>query len=82
MKATGVTRAIDQLGRVVIPKELRDTMKLPVGTPMAFFTEADSIIMRKHQSGCEFCGSMHKLFWYGGKNVCDHCREDIGKLLK
>ena len=82
MKSTGVTRKIDELGRIVLPKELRDTMDLPEGTPMAVFTEADGIILRRHQPGCVFCEGMKDLFWYGGKHVCGDCRDDMGKLQK
>ena len=57
MKATGIVRKIDPLGRVVLPKELRNTMGLPEGTPMEIFTEGDSIILRKYQPTCAICGS-------------------------
>jgi stage V sporulation protein T len=49
MKATGIVRRIDDLGRVVIPKELRKTMKLPEGAPIEIFTDRDAIILRKYQ---------------------------------
>jgi transcriptional pleiotropic regulator of transition state genes len=79
MKVLGVTRPIDHLGRIGLPKELRDTMDLPENTVMAFFTEDDTIILRKHQTGCVFCGSMDRLTEFGGKNVCECCRDDFKK---
>jgi len=82
MKSTGVTRSIDKLGRLVLPKELRDTMNLPEGTAMAFFTDADAIIIKKYQPGCEFCNSMSNLIEFGGKHVCGHCRDDMRKGFK
>ena len=79
MKATGVTRPIDHLCRIVLPKELRNTMDLPEDTVMAFFTETDTIILRKHQPGCLFCGSMDRLTYFSGKHICGCCREDLRK---
>jgi transcriptional pleiotropic regulator of transition state genes len=67
---------------VVIPKELRRTMDLPESTPMEFFTEADTIVMRKYAPGCVFCGSTSNLVNLHGKNVCGHCREDMKKLRR
>jgi transcriptional pleiotropic regulator of transition state genes len=57
MKALGIVRKIDPLGRVVLPKELRNTMGLPEGTPMEIFSDADCIIIRKYQPTCAICGS-------------------------
>jgi transcriptional pleiotropic regulator of transition state genes len=57
MKALGIVRHIDDLGRVVLPKELRNTMGLPEGTPMEIFTDGDCIIIRKYQPTCAICGS-------------------------
>ncbi|KAA0793551.1 AbrB/MazE/SpoVT family DNA-binding domain-containing protein [Bacillus sp. BB56-3] len=50
MKATGITRKIDELGRIVIPKELRRTLNIDIKDPMEIFTEEDSIILRKYES--------------------------------
>ena len=75
MKSTGMVRKIDNLGRLVLPKETRDIMNLPEGTPMEFFIDGDSIILRKFQTGCTFCGSLDGLKEFGGQYVCEHCRE-------
>lgn len=77
MKSTGITRAIDQLGRVVLPKELRDTMELPVGTSMEFFTDGNTIVMRKYEQGCVFCGEVDNTVGFKGKVVCRSCRSSI-----
>ena len=77
MKSLGIVRKIDPLGRVVLPKELRDTMDLPEGTPMAFYTDADSIVIREHKTHCEFCPGTDGLIPFGGKFVCQHCRDDL-----
>ncbi|MEK5071729.1 AbrB/MazE/SpoVT family DNA-binding domain-containing protein [Sporosarcina sp. FSL K6-1508] len=48
MKSTGIVRKVDELGRIVMPKELRKTLKIDVGTPIEFFVEEDRIILRKY----------------------------------
>jgi transcriptional pleiotropic regulator of transition state genes len=80
MKATGIVRRLDQLGRIVIPKELRTTLDLKDTDPVEIFTEGDRIILRKYQPSCIFCGEAEDLVQIDGKNVCRKCVERIGKL--
>jgi transcriptional pleiotropic regulator of transition state genes len=83
MRATGVTRPIDPLGRVVIPREILNSNEWVMGEDkVEFFTESDTVIIRKYNPGCEFCKGMHELKPFGGKQICGCCREDIRKLLK
>jgi transcriptional pleiotropic regulator of transition state genes len=76
MKSLGIVRKVDFLGRVVLPKGLRDTMGLQEGTPMEIFTEPDMIILKKYEPGCIFCGSVD-VDTFKGKNICGKCREDL-----
>ena len=48
MKSTGVTRRVDDLGRIVIPKEIRKNLGIRDGESLEIFTEEDSIILKKH----------------------------------
>ena len=48
MRSLGIVRKVDQLGRIVIPKELRNTLQLSTGSPMEIFVEDDKIILRKY----------------------------------
>ena len=80
MKATGIVRRLDQLGRFVIPKELRTTLDLKDTDPVEIFTEGDTIILRKYQPSCIFCGEAEGLVQIDGKNVCRKCVEKIKKL--
>ena len=80
MKATGIVRRLDQLGRIVIPKELRTTLDLKDTDPVEIFTEGDTIIRRKYQPSCIFCGEAEGLVQIDGKNVCRKCVEKIKKL--
>ncbi len=61
MKSTGIVRRIDELGRVVLPVELRRSMELEVRDSVEIYVEGDSIILKKHSDRCIFCGSGKKL---------------------
>ncbi|WP_195264515.1 AbrB/MazE/SpoVT family DNA-binding domain-containing protein [Clostridium sp. 1001275B_160808_H3] len=56
MKSIGVVRNLDQLGRVVLPKELRKSMDIQEGQPLEIYTEGEAIILKKYQPGCHCCG--------------------------
>ncbi|ADQ15730.1 AbrB/MazE/SpoVT family DNA-binding domain-containing protein [Halanaerobium hydrogeniformans] len=72
-KTIGIVRKIDNLGRVVIPKELRKAKNINSGDPMEIFIEGDKIILRKYEPACIFCGSADDNFEYEGKSVCKEC---------
>ena len=73
MKATGIVRKIDELGRVVLPIELRRTMNLEVRDPVEIFMDGDSIVLRKYEAACLFCGGTRQLTVFRGKQVCADC---------
>jgi len=81
MKATGIVRRVDELGRLVIPKELRKTYGLPEDTPIEIFTDNDSIILRKYapEVHCTFCeqDDQAELIKFKGKVMCKKCLEEI-----
>jgi transcriptional pleiotropic regulator of transition state genes len=74
MKATGIVRKVDELGRVVLPIELRRTMNIGEKDPLEIFVDGDRIILQKYSRGCTLCASSEKLHMTeGGKLVCDEC---------
>jgi len=78
MKSIGIVRKMDDLGRVVIPMEFRRTMELEPGTPMEIYVTADSIVFRKYQPGCSFCGSFDiKVDGIRGKRLCRSCTLEV-----
>lgn len=77
MKSTGVVRRLDELGRIVIPIELRRTLDLADRDCLEIFTEGEQIILKKYQPACIFCGEANDVVNYKGKNVCKCCLEDI-----
>ncbi|MBP3361581.1 MAG: AbrB/MazE/SpoVT family DNA-binding domain-containing protein [Clostridia bacterium] len=80
MKATGIIRKVDELGRIVIPKELRKSMSISEGDPLEIFTDNDTIILKKYEPFCTFCGSSDMLFTFGGKNVCANCAKKLQRI--
>ena len=77
MKSTGIVRRIDDLGRVVLPIELRRTLNLEVRDPVEIFIEGDAIVLRKYDAGCLFCGSPRELLSYRGKQICRSCLRQL-----
>lgn len=80
MKATGIVRKLDQLGRIVIPKELRATFDLKETDPIEIFVEGEDIVLRKYQPACIFCNEATDITQFEGKNVCKKCLAKIKKL--
>ncbi len=73
MKSTGIVRRVDELGRVVIPIELRRAFDIGEKDGIEIFTEGDSIILKKYTRGCTFCGSAKGVKEFMGKDVCEAC---------
>ncbi|MBR4151283.1 MAG: AbrB/MazE/SpoVT family DNA-binding domain-containing protein [Firmicutes bacterium] len=80
MKATGIVRKLDQLGRIVIPKELRTTFDLKENDPIEIFVDGSDIILRKYQPACIFCNEATDVVQFEGKNVCKNCLAKIKAL--
>ena len=77
MKATGVVRPIDSLGRFVLPKEIRTTMDLNTNDSVEIFVDGDKIILKKYAPACIFCGDADEVIYYKGKMVCASCIEKL-----
>ncbi|MCH4239431.1 MAG: AbrB/MazE/SpoVT family DNA-binding domain-containing protein [Oscillospiraceae bacterium] len=82
MKSTGIMRKVDELGRIVLPKELRKALDIKEKDPLEIFVgESGEIILRKYQPACIFCDSMDDIITYKGHNVCRHCMEKLAHHL-
>lgn len=79
MKATGIVRKIDDLGRVVLPIELRRTLNIDIKDPVEIFVEGDLIILKKYEPTCIFCGDAANVKNFRGKNVCHKCAKELGR---
>lgn len=80
MKSTGIVRRVDELGRVVLPIELRNKFGITEKDPMEIYVDGSSIILKKYEPNCVFCGSSKKLVNYEGKMICEKCAQKISKL--
>lgn len=81
MKDTGIVRKIDDLGRIVLPIELRRTLNINVKDSVAIFVDGESIVLRKYEPACVFCGNADNVINIKGKNVCRNCIEEMKSLV-
>ena len=79
MKSTGIVRKVDELGRVVIPIELRRTMQIAEKDPLEIYVDAERIILRKYEPACIFCGDASNVRNYKEKNICQ-CLDEMKAL--
>ena len=80
MKSTGIIRKVDDLGRIVLPIELRRNLDIAERDELEIYMEHDRIILKKYEPACIFCGSARKLLSYQGKNVCQDCVKKMSNL--
>ena len=77
MKSTGIVRKLDELGRIVLPMEMRNTLDISPKDPIEIFVENDQIILRKYEPRCIFCGSDSENVLLNNKRVCRSCIEKL-----
>jgi transcriptional pleiotropic regulator of transition state genes len=77
MKTSGIVRNIDELGRLVVPKEMRTSLGIDYNDPVEITIDNDKIILRKHMPFCVFCGSAENLSVFKEKNICDNCKKEL-----
>lgn len=79
MKSTGIVRKVDELGRVVIPVELRRTLNIETKDALEIYVDEEKIIFKKYQPACIFCGDAEDIINFKGKNICPSCLDDISE---
>ena len=77
MKSTGIVRCIDELGRIVLPVEIRKALDLSSKDGVDISVEGHRIILEKHEPKCVFCGTKEKTQEYAGRRICAACLEDL-----
>ena len=80
MKTTGVIRQLDSLGRIVLPIELRRTLDIKTKDMLEILVEGNSVILRKYEPNCHFCGSSTGLSSYRDKLICRRCLKELKDL--
>ncbi len=77
MRATGYVRRLDDLGRVVIPIELRRVMHLEERDALAVYVDSDCVVLKKYAPTCVFCGEARDVALFHDKYICPNCLEEL-----
>lgn len=80
MRLTGIVRKVDELGRIVIPIELRRTLHVDVGDAFEIYVDEERIFLKKYSPTCLFCSSAEELSFFRGKMVCQVCMHELFDL--
>ena len=81
MKSTGIVRKVDQLGRIVLPIELRNTMDISEKDALEIYVDGNQIILKKYEPSCIFCGNAKNVENFKGRNICPNCIHEINTKL-
>ncbi len=81
MKSTGIVRKVDELGRVVLPIELRRTLGIAEKDALEIYVDQEKIILKKYEPACVFCSNASEIQIFHGKNVCRECATAMGESL-
>ena len=82
MKSTGIVRKVDELGRIVLPIEVRKGMDIDKkGDAVEIFIDEDKIVLKKYQPACLFCGNADDVIYFGGKLVCRNCVRELSTKI-
>ena len=77
MKSTGIVRRVDELGRIVLPIELRRTLDIKERDSLEIFVEGASVVLKKYRPTCIFCDSARDISLFKGKNICPKCLKEL-----
>lgn len=77
MKSTGIIRKMDELGRIVLPIELRRNLDIAEKDALEIYVEGSTIMLKKHEPCCIFCGDSKDIISFKGKNVCHACTQEM-----
>ena len=79
LKSTGIVRKVDELGRIVLPIELRHTLDIEPKDSLEIYVDGNTILLRKYHPTCIFCESSSDVVSFRGKNVCRKCIQTMNK---
>ena len=80
MKSTGIVRKVDELGRIVLPIELRRTLDIAEKDSLEIYMDGSAIVLKKYQPACIFCDDTKDIVLYHGKNVCSKCLKELKEM--
>ena len=81
VKSTGIVRRVDDLGRIVLPMELRKILDIEPRDSLEIFMEGDNVVLRKYEPQCIFCGQAGDTESFKMKNVCKNCVKEISQIV-
>ncbi|WP_274653318.1 AbrB/MazE/SpoVT family DNA-binding domain-containing protein [Paenibacillus humicola] len=82
MKATGIVRKVDELGRIVLPIELRRSLGIAEGDALEIYVDRERVLLKKYEPACVFCGNADQTAYYRGKLICQTCAGEIGSHVR
>ncbi len=77
MKSTGIVRKVDELGRVVLPIELRRNLNIEEKDALEIYVDGNTVILKKYEPDCIFCGNANDVVNFKGKNICAACLKEM-----
>lgn len=77
MKSTGIVRKVDELGRVVLPIELRRNLNIEEKDALEIYVDGNNVILKKYEPDCIFCGNANDVVNFKGKNICEACLKEM-----
>jgi len=77
VKSTGIVRKVDELGRIVLPIELRRTLDISEKDALEIYVEGSSVVLKKYKPCCVFCDSAKDVINFKGKNICPKCLKEL-----
>ena len=80
MKSTGIVRKVDELGRIVLPIEMRRTLDIGDKDALEIYVEGSSVILKKYKPSCVFCDATKDITVFKGKNICPKCLKELKEL--
>lgn len=80
LKETGIVRKVDELGRIVLPIELRRTLDIAEKDAIEIYVDGDAIMLKKYAPSCVFCGETKGVTLYKDKIICTSCVQELKRL--
>ncbi len=80
MKSTGIVRKVDELGRIVLPVEIRRRLDIGERDELEVYLDDDKVVLKKYEPSCVFCASTCSLVNYHGRNVCMECIHRLNEI--
>lgn len=80
MKSTGIVRKVDELGRIVLPIEIRKVLGIREKDAIEIFTDSNRIVLQKYEPACIFCNDVDNIVYFENKKVCTACIEKLKRF--